>query len=388
MKKLLMFSTLLLAVMAMVSCNPSGEDDQIVAGKLQLSADRSYIQVNTDEAVTLTAVCDDVDVTDQTVFYLGTTPLDGPVFAPKEIGVYKIWASYGTENSNEITVTAISVPVPETPEDTKPESTSFVPRILLSQFTGTGCGNCPRMMKLLHGDEGATGVLHDSEVGGSIVWVAVHSYDINDLAYYNGAYATKLGCTSYPCGNVDYAVTTDFSGVVDYNTVQGLKDNLIKPQLEAKKASVCGISVNSSLADGQIVMKATVKAAEENIYRIGAMLLQDGIKDTQSGADKTWMNTHNACVRYIDAAGTNYYGHELGTIQSGKTAEHLFIWDLETVWAEMSGDIYWDNKPVFLEGSDLRLVVFVVSVNSKGNYYINNVVEAPVDGMVQFDYAE
>ena len=371
-----MISAIIAAVVAMVSCNPTSEnnDGQIVAGKLKLSADRSYIQINTDEAVTLTAFCDSLDVTSETIFYLGTTPLDGPVFIPTEVGVYKIWANYGTENSNEITVTAISVPVPATPEDPAPESTSFMPRVLLSQFTGTGCGNCPRMMELLHGPNGDKGVLHDSE---------------NDLAYYNGTYSTKLGCTGYPSGNVDFSITTDFSSHKDYNTESNFKEKLIKPLLSAKASAACGISVNSSMADGQIVMKVTVKAAQDNEYRVGAFLLQDGIKEKQSAATATWMNTHDACVRYIDAGGVNYFnGHELGEIETGETAERLFIWDLETIWAEMSGDIFWEKKADFIAGNDLRLVVFAVSPNAQGNYYINNVIEAPGNGTVQFDYAE
>lgn len=389
MKKFIRFTFVLLAAIGVLSCDPAGSEEQVVAGKLRLSADKSYIQVNTEEVVTLTAMCDSLDVSDQAAFYLGTTPLDGPVFIPTEVGVYKIWANYGTENSNEITITAISVPVPATPEDTKPESTSFEPRVLLSQFTGTGCGNCPRMMKLLHGDDGEGGILHDSEVGDNIVWVAVHSYDEGDLAYYNGTYSTKLGSTGYPSANLDYSVTNDFSSHKDYNTVSSLKANLIKPLLFAKASAACGISVNSSMADGQIIMKATVKAAEDNEYRIGAILLQDGIKDKQSGADQTWMNTHNACLRYIDAGGFNdFNGHRLGEVEKGKTAEYLFIWDLKTIWTEMAGDTFWDDQASFLSGEPLRLVVFVVSANAQGNYYINNVVEAPVNGTVQFDYAE
>lgn len=389
MKIFIKFTSVILAAMGVLSCTSAGGDEQVAAGKLQLSADKSYVQANTDEYVTLTAECDGVDVTSQTTFYIGTEALDSPVFVPAEAGIYKIWANYGTENSNEITITAISVPVPASPEDLKPEATSFVPRVLLSQFTGTGCGNCPRMMKLLHGDDGLSGVLHDSEIGEQVVWVSVHSFNENDLAFYNGTYPTKLGCTGYPCGNVDYSITTDFSAHKDYNTPKSFKDNLIKPLLSEKASTACGISVSSSMAEGQIVMKATVKAAEDNEYRIGAFLLQDDIKEKQSGADKTWMNTHNACVRYVDAGGRNdFNGHKLGEIKQGKTAEFLYIWDLETIWSEMQGNIFWDGKSTFLAGENLRLVVFVVSPNASGNYYINNVVEAPVNGTVQFDYAE
>lgn len=388
MKKLIRLFLALTAALVLVSCGSEGEDAGVSA-RLELKADRVYIQINTDEVVNLTAMCDGEDVTDQTTFYIGETPLEGPVFIPAETGVYEIWANYGTENSNIVKITAIAVSIPETPVDEYPDSVGFVPRVLLSQFTGTGCGNCPRMMTLLHGEDGDEGILHDSQVGGSIVWVAVHTFDTDDLAYCNTTYSSLLGATSYPSANVDYLFSGDFSSLVDYNTVDNLRNNLILPLLEEKSEAACGISVNSSLSDGQIVMKTTVKSAQDNSYRVGAFLLQDGIKDRQSGVDKnSWMNTHNSCVRWIDAGGkvNDFDGYGLGDIARGETAEHLFIWDLESVWAEMQGNIFWENKSEFLEGSTLRLVVFVVSVNAEGNYHINNVVEAPVNGILKYEY--
>ena len=43
---------------------------------------------------------------------------------------------------------------------------------------------------------------------------------------------------------------------------------------------------------------------------------------------------------------------------------------------------------VILSMAVALFLVGTVSANAQGNYYINNVVEAPVNGTVQFDYAE
>jgi hypothetical protein len=101
-----------------------------------------------------------------------------------------------------------------------------------------------------------------------------------------------------------------------------------------KEEVAAGIAVNSQVVDDRLIIKATVKSAETAEYRIGACLIEDGISAVQKGGmAEPWMNTHDGVMRYIDSKyGNNlYYGHLVGKIEEGKTADYLFDWNLGTI---------------------------------------------------------
>ena len=62
------------------------------------------------------------------------------LFTANTAGNYTFWASYKTYVSKAFTITAISSRVPGIPQDTDPSNTSFARRVLIVDFTGTGCG--------------------------------------------------------------------------------------------------------------------------------------------------------------------------------------------------------------------------------------------------------
>jgi hypothetical protein len=105
------------------------------------------------------------------------------------------------------------------------------------------------------------------------------------------------------------------------------------------------------------------------------------------------MNKHDACVRYIDARedsanGTErWYGFSLGKIEKGKTADYLFVWNLQDIWNDVNVPIAYWNEFVL---ENLRLAAFVTTTgeDDRGNqvYYINNAVNAAVNGETPFAY--
>ena len=163
-----------------------------------------------------------------------------------------------------------------------------------------------------------------------------------------------------------------------------------------KEGVAAGIAVNASMADDQIVAKVTVKAAQDAAYRVVALLLEDGLKGTQTQTVASdWRNTHNSCIRYIDgkystgASGDQYYGYSLGEIEKGKTADYLFVWTLDEIWNNHNTsdkDHLWDKWVA----SNLRMAVYVTTItkNADGEemYYVNNAVNASVNGETPFEY--
>ncbi len=418
MKNLLKYASLLMAAAVLFSCegnidnpkpgpeNPTPEQVCDVCGKnpcecetpepgdlvFSMSVDKKLIQTFDDYA-TITVTLGDEKLTEGVTFYSGKTPVEIPdfKFSTTEPGQHTLWASYGTYISEEITITAINVAIPETPADPKPGSTEFKARVLASEFTTTGCSYCPNMKNLVHR------ALADEEVADRLVLTACHSGLINsvkDPAYIRTTYDEFAKCEGFP-----YMFFEMYYGFNNYNTSVGDFVSLIDQFVDFKQENAAGIAVNSSLVDGQMVAKVTVKAAAEGEYRVGAFLLEDGIYGHQSGSmAEEWMNTHDGVIRYIDSQYHNkagkemYYGHSVGNIAKGETADHMFVWDVDAIWdkgalnGELYGGYFWD--PFNEEKLHLAIFVCTVGTDDKGNefWYVNNVIDCPVNGKTPFEY--
>ena len=382
MTRIFKYASLLMAAVMLFSC--SGQQDTTdgtdnVGSALQLSTDKNLIQAGEDIAI-LSLTLNGEPVTENVTFFDDDNQvldLADFKFSTDKAGEYVIWAAYGTMNSNKITITVVATAIPATPEDPAPESTSFKSRVLVSQFTGTGCGFCPMMMERLHP------ILEDEEKSQDVVWVACHSYNEEDPAYLpTGKYSDFYG-GGFPSLNLDFVIKVANN---QGNTTESIWST-INSQNQVKKDFASGIAVNAKLVDGQVIAKVTVKAAETAEYRVGAMLLEDGIEKTQTSATADWMNIHDACIRYVDA-GQKATGHKLGSIEKGKTADYLFVWNLDDIWQK--GSIECQSWEAFVE-ENLRMAVYVVSitkVNGQDAYYVNNATYAEFNEETPFDYVK
>lgn len=394
MNNIMKFASLLAAAVILFSCTGTSGDDggESLDAVLKIETDKNLFQSDGVDHVTLTVTLDGVPVKDDVVFYQGTSPIevkDFKFFSTKA-GDYEIWASHGIYVSEPVTLRAIAVPIPQTPRDEKPASTEFKSRVMCMQFTGTACGYCSQFMTRLKD------AFNKESLKDDYVKVSIHNYQYSDLfpdhAYYQWNWATDmLRVTDLFSGKP--AAPSNPSIVMDYMygyylydaTSSSAFEQYIIDMNESKEDKACGIAVNARIEGDQIVAKVTVKAAVEGSYRVGAMLLEDGIEAKQINGE-SWMNTHNACVRHIDArykvnGKESYYGHSLGTIKAGKTADYLFIWNLEDIRKQNDVNNYWRN----IVKDNLRMAVFVTSANDD-SYYINNAVETRLNAELPFEY--
>lgn len=356
---------------------------------LKLMSDRNLLQANVDVA-TLTVTLGDEVITEDVTIYDGdfkVVDLKDFKFVAPAAGDYVFWASYGTYNSEEISIRAIDVPIPETPADSNPESTSFKARVLMTEFTTTGCAYCPNMKTLLHN------ALEDASVADKVVLTACHSGLINgkpDPAFVKTTLDDFCNVSGFP--NVNFDMYYSFG---NYNVGTSEMRGIIDDMYSAKEDVAAGIAVNSSVDGEKLLFKVTLKAAADGEYRVGAFLLEDGIYGVQSGGSaQDWMNTHDGVIRYIDSryGKDQYFGHSVGKVEKGRTADYVFDWDLDVIWSEGAlkgeqyGNYYWDEFVM----DNLHLVVFVstLGVDDKGNqfYYVNNVIDCPVNGMTPYEY--
>ena len=156
MKTIFRFASLLAAaVMLFASCGGNttgtgtGEDDitpggSTTKGELTLDVDNLIIQAGVDQAK-LTVKLDGKEISDDVVIFgndNNVVDLGADfIFTSETPGTYSFWANYKTFNSNTVTVTVVNTPVPATPEDPQPSSTSFVRYFIVSGFTGRAL--CP-----------------------------------------------------------------------------------------------------------------------------------------------------------------------------------------------------------------------------------------------------
>ncbi len=416
MKNIFKFASLLMAAAMLFACSgqdPDDNGDDITGDKLVLTADKSIIQTFGGDFATLTVTLGEEVITEDVTFFDGNNKvIEIPdfKFSTTKSGEYQIIASYGTYISEPITITAISVEIPATPADPKPGSTDFKARVLVSQFTTTGCGPCAGMKGLLHS------ALEDEEgnpmpLADKLVLTTCHSGTMNgvaDPAYVKTDYDDFCKTNGFPYVTCDMYYSFMYYPAWGANTITGEFDKVYNH----KKDVAAGIAVTSSVVDGQLVAKVTIKAAVDGNYRIGAFLLEDGIYGKQNNASAEWMNVHDGVVRYIDSKdkkNQQYYGHTVGRVEKGMTTDYMFVWDLNQIWddgtdaCEVYAGTSWGNskdneatqtvkkgKAEFVAGKDLHMAVFASTVGTDldGNeiYYVNNVVDCPVIGETPYQY--
>lgn len=402
MKTIFKYASLLMAAAMLFSCHgtvdPVGPEPGPDPGpgpvtpedvELKITCDKNLIQTNVDEA-TITVTLGDEVITEDVIFFDGNNKvidIPGFKYVAKTTGEHVIWANYGTYNSNKVTIKALDMEIPATPADPNPASTEFKAKVLMTEFTTVGCTYCPNMKLVLHD------LMADAEMADKIVFTACHSGIIEptaDPAYIKTSLDDFCQYSGFPSVNFDFYYTEG-----NYTKPISEFKSFVNQFHSFKEEVAAGIAVNSQVVDDRLIIKATVKSAETAEYRVGACLIEDGISAVQKGGmAEPWMNTHDGVMRYIDSKyGNNlYYGHLVGKIEEGKTADYLFDWNLGTIWSEgdRASQIYaktgWDEFVM----DNLHLVVFVSTkaADEKGNefYYVNNVIDCPINGQTPFEY--
>ena len=347
--------------------NPDPDPDQNgnenTSTDLTISIDTPVIKADGQSAANITVKLGTEVLKDGVKFYDAKT--DKPMsiknfaFTATEAGVYSFWASYKTFHTKSVTVTAITSSIPDLPLDKKPESTSFVKRVFINQFTGTGCGYCPNMIDVL--------TKFGKTYPDKYVLAACHTYNDTDPAYLDYSIDNAMSVGGYPCVVLNLDKTQKFQ---DYTKPALLKNMFLEDYGTGKVGT--GIAVSTLLDGDNIVIRAAMKVASEGKYRIGAWLLEDGIMAKQSGAGNDPIE-HNNCVRdiYSKNTGTNYSGR-LHIMDAGESAEEFFLATMNSKW----------------NSAKCHVVVFVCAQKTNGNYAVVNVIDCPLGKSLSYEYAE
>lgn len=300
--------------------------------------------------------------------------LPGLRFSTTEIGVYEFQAVYAGSIAPIVTVKARKpVEYPTLPEDKNPSNLNFKRRILLTQFTGTECGWCPSMIRIIEALE--------REFPNEFIVAAAHRFTQNDPAYLYGANLDgSLGISSFPYVAFDLNRNCKSGHYNSYTMVKSKYE-----EARTRTTAKAGIAAKAvyDAEERTIAISTQIKVSEKNQYRIGVWLLEDGIEGRQSnnGTKEKYegeFDTHNNCIRIVDsyAGNSEYSGLYIGSVEQGGYAVKNFALDLDEMWV----------------AENCKLVIFVSALESLDSgqtaFLVNNVVTMPINGTLEYEYIQ
>ena len=396
--KFLKFMAVAMLSLAVVGCNGNDPTDspnekspfrvEVNTNYIQLGVDKAYFLVYLDDVLVEPAslIFFDAETNDIVTMNTLEVEIDGvktavPEWVPTKPETKHFWVAYNAYNNqkNPVSITAVDFALPDALEDPQPDNVSFVKRAFFCQFTGAGCGWCPFAKAAIY-EVGAEDKYNDK-----FITAAIYTFDNKEMLYPTkyGNIATTFGVTGYP--TILFDMSGSFSVVKDHETnkrtVRAALDNTMNQQAKA------GVSVNTASDSGDtFAIMATVKAAVDGEYYVGAWLVEDGIVAKQENYGSTAdidFNTHNNVLRIADS-GDNYIGHSLGAMKAGDTKDKLFVMSFEKDQLNNKGEVV---KKAWVK-ENCRLVVFVTTKVGNRISTTNVVTNSVYNEPIAFEYAE
>lgn len=200
------------------------------------------------------------------------------------------------ENERYLAIEGTSTPEePSTPEDpSTPDDHTIKPVphvVLLEEFTGQKCLNCPVAHSTIdnlveaYGDQFIPVSIHFETSGDAFSYPMTNPLS---LATPDGNfYASKWNWSTLPCGAVDMTTLTD----------NGVWPSQVRSLV--KETSVADIQLHAEYSNGKVDVTATVSAAEAVNGKIFLWLCESGViaPQLQPNGETVWDYTHNHILR-------------------------------------------------------------------------------------------
>ena len=364
MKKLIYSLFALTMLFGMASC-----EEKPVEGKLVLTVSTDLFVADGEEGVEFTVKVGDVDVTAESIIYVDNKPITGNFFSTTEAKIYKAFATYNGQLSNQLSVKAANPALyVELPEDTLADKFSgFHHNVLMTQATGTWCGWCPLMILGIELFQENRSNAHNTVV------VASHSGDeLSSDA--SEAVIKTLNAKNYP--SVYFSLNPE-TLVSSYTNIELNAENInTTAGMELKEKANAGIAATVATNKSVVAVRAAVKIGKTDTYRINAWLVEDSVTAYQSSQWEGFTPgyvKHNHVLRAASCVspiqGELLAGNS--TCQQGDTYEYYHEFNVA------ESDV--------VDAANCKVVV-LVSTGTGKNCFVNNVIECSVGESVPFAY--
>lgn len=255
----------LLLLVSVVRCTETESDfeETPTVTSVTISTDQSDLE--TGGEATFTVLSDlGANLTSASGFYVNDVAIVGSKHTFLTAGTYNIKAVYQNLTTNVIQVTVREEAV---------VTTQFVNRVLVEEYSGTWCGNCPR---ILYGTQ-LLKEQTDKEVS-----VQIHLFN-NDpfITAHGNALATAQNVNSVPTGRINR--TVNWSGPQYQNVSQVLN--------EVKPSSSVGLAINSTLQSGNININLLLGYANTAIQtKLVVYIVEDNLFHSQANYSSNLYN--------------------------------------------------------------------------------------------------
>ena len=290
------------------------------ANELELVASSKNVRVG--EPLSFTVIFNAEDVTAESKIYDYNTheEVSNPI-TYDQMGEYVYYAQYNGKRSRVLTINVVPAATPDFVADTEPDNFNFNHRTLIINHTGVNCPNCPGMKKMLKE------MSEDPYYNGSINIIYSHSYNSSGMCYSADnsifkSYFKEVCKTSYMpfSGYPSATFNLQHDFCAGTTTVKSQTDVVRKDIAEA------AVSIASVIDGDNLIISAELKTSVTQSYRIAVWMLEDGIKESQSGATESWMNEHHDVIRYslTPISSSDISGLDWGYLLANETSRKVF----------------------------------------------------------------
>jgi thiol-disulfide isomerase/thioredoxin len=216
------------------------------------------------------------DFTDLATFFVNENPIDGNTFSSSSEGMFEVYAQYNLAG------TATSTPI-QIIEIFKPKR-----KVLIEDYTGTWCGNCPRMTTFVHEAMEMTDHVAVISIHGNSISSGVDPLTIDEGMFLKNHFEVP----GYPWGIINRGEVWDENDISNQiNLYAGIDVDI-------------SIGIKSELVGDNLAVDVSV-ISENNLTnnKLVVFLLEDGIIEDQANyyaADATspWYQMGNPIVDF------------------------------------------------------------------------------------------
>ena len=266
MKKIIAFLSFVAIAFMFHSCTKTESDFStpatVTPESISIKSDVAEVIEGTSITFTVTSSVNNTIVTGQSKLYVNGNLITGNTYVFSQAGTFAVYALKGTLTSNVISV-KVNANVPTV--------TNFVDRVLVEEYSGTWCGNCPA---ILYGVD----LLHQ-QTDKAIV-VGVHLFGADPFITAQGnSLAASLGIGGVPSGRINRTTT--------WNGLQYQNVNDVTSQIKLKETA--GLAISSTVAGGNLNATITISYGQplSGNAKLTVYLVEDKLYYTQRNYSST-----------------------------------------------------------------------------------------------------
>ena len=325
MKKKVFLSCFL--ILLLIGCTKSESEQNVEEVITGITLSSSQINSVTGQSVTFNVTSNlGGNLNDASVFFVNDVAVPGNTYTFTTAGTFAVKASYQSFVSNIVQIVIV---------DNTPVINQYVSRVLVEEYSGTWCGNCPR---ILYGTE-----LLKQQTDKSVT-VQIHLFNNDPFITSQGnSLATSQGVSTVPTGKINRTINWNGPQYQNVNQVIG----------EVDASSNVGVAITSSLTSNTLNASIKMGFADQSVSaKLVVYLVEDNLFNSQANYSANLYGGLSSIPNFE-------YDGVLRAVISNQSGDSLII----------SGTEILKNYTLTLptnvsNNSNIRIVAFLVDANT------------------------